>query len=327
MRPPAFWSAPKAGVLSGLLTPLSWLWRAGGAARRARITPFRPDIPVLCVGNAVLGGAGKTPVALSLAEALIQDGHRPHFLTRGYGGSAQGPHAVDLETDTAATVGDEALLLARTAPVWVAKDRAQGARAAQAAGASHIVMDDGFQNPGVAKTVSILVVDAQSGFGNGRIFPAGPLREPAAAALDRAGIVVVMGPFDAPAPPGIDAAGKAVVRACVVAAAPPLPPGTPCLAFAGIGRPEKFFATAEAIGLKLLRRRAFPDHHPYSEEDLRRLVQDARSRGARLITTEKDAVRVPPRYADDVTALPIVLEWQGGRSLYSVLKSVCPDVV
>lgn len=326
MRPPGFWTAARPGMAAGLLTPLSWLWRAGGAWRRGRARPYRPTIPVLCIGNAVMGGAGKTPVARDLALALQQAGHQPHILTRGYGGTVAGPHVVDPAVDTAATVGDEALLLARTAPVWVSRDRPSGARAAEEAGATHIVMDDGFQNPSLHKTVSVLVVDAQTGFGNGCVFPAGPLREPASAALERADVIVLMGDFDCPEPKEVAATTAPRLRAAMRVPDLPLPRGSDCVAFAGIGQPEKFFATAEAIGLKLRGRRSFPDHHPYSDAEMQALVQQARDCGAQLITTEKDAVRVPPRFAEAVTAIPIVLDWQGGRALLDTIRSEFPDV-
>lgn len=326
MKPPGFWSADRPGVSAAVMTPFSWLWQAGGALIRWRTIPYRPDIPVICIGNAVLGGAGKTPVARDLAEALVRAGHYPHFLTRGYGGTVDGPYLVDPSADRAAAVGDEAMLLARTAPVWVSKDRAAGARAAQAAGASHIVMDDGFQNPSLEKTISILVVDARFGFGNGCVVPAGPLRESASAALARANLIVLLGSFDCPEPDVLASSSLPRARGRVRVSDPPLGVGTECVAFAGIGQPEKFFATAEAIGLKLVSRRSFPDHHPYSDEEMQALDQEARSRGARLITTEKDAVRVPPRFADNVTSVPIVLEWRDERGPYSILKSGYPDV-
>lgn len=301
-RSPEFWR--QDGVLPLLLSPASLLWTAACRLRFALARPYRAPVPVICVGNVVAGGAGKTPVALDLAARLSA-----HVVARGYGGRIAGP--VRVGAHDYRDVGDEALLLARVAPTWVARDRAAGIAAAVEAGAKVVVLDDGFQNPAVAKDLSILVLD---GLGNGRVIPAGPLREPLADALGRADAVVLM-------------SGEATARCPVLRAR--LAPvngeafaGRKVVAFAGIGRPEKFFATLEAVGAELVERRAFPDHHPYCESELLPLARLAERAGARLVTTAKDAVRLPAGVRDAVGILEVQVVWDDEAALASLLERV-----
>lgn len=313
MKPPRFWSRSEPDYRARLLSPLSAAWMAASTLRRHMARPATVACPVICVGNVTLGGAGKTPVSLDIATRLIARGASPHFLTRGYGGRQTGPLRVDPDRHSARDVGDEPLLLARSAPTWIAKDRAAGAQAAVGAGASHIVMDDGFQNPGLEKTLSIVVIDAHSGLGNGCVFPAGPLREPLDAALARADAIVILGTGSTP---GLDFATlrQPVLYGRLHAERPEsLPPGTRCVAFAGIGRPEKFFETLSGLELELSLTREFPDHYRYRESDLDRLVRKAEALEAKLVTTEKDAVRLPARFRDTVTALPVSIVWDEGN--------------
>ena len=250
----------------------------------------RTKRPVLCVGNFTLGGAGKTPAALWLAKMLQDAGERPFCLSRGYGGSLSGPKLVDAHGDVAAQVGDEALLLARVAPTVVARDRPAGAQAAIAAGASVIVMDDGLQNASLVKDFTIAVVDGRRGLGNGRVFPAGPLRAPLAAQLASSDALLVIGDGEAGRDIGAKAAlplfhGRLVADAAALKA-------RRVLAFAGIGDPDKFFATAEAAGIAVARRQAFPDHHRFSAEEAAELIMRAEHDGLALLTTEKDRARM-----------------------------------
>lgn len=325
MRAPAFWSRPPEapGMAARLLSPLGLVYGLGGRLRMALARPHRPGVPVICVGNLTAGGAGKTPTAIALIEALDARGLTPHALTRGHGGKVRGPHLVDLARDTADRVGDEPLLLAAWAPVWVARDRAAGARAAEAAGAGTIVMDDGFQNPGLARTLSLVVVDAGQGFGNGRLIPAGPLREPVARGLARADAVVLIGSEEEAAAtlarwPAL--AGRPLLRARLEPLATGLPlEGADVVAFAGIGRPEKFFATLRALGARLVGAHGFADHEPYAVPILRRLLAEARGADAMLVTTEKDAVRLPPAFRREVMALPVRLRWDDPAALARLL--------
>ncbi len=324
MRAPEFWAADGAGMASTALLPLAWAYGLAVRARFAAGHPWRAPVPVLCVGNMVAGGAGKTPVALSLGGRLKGLGVAVHFLTRGYGGGAAGPLRVDAQRHAAEEVGDEALLLAGAAPTWVARDRAAGARAAAAAGAGAIVMDDGFQNPALAKDVSLLVVDAAYGFGNGRLMPAGPLREPLAAGLARADAMVVIGPDGADAARRMAApsgAGLPLLEARTV----PGPgaaglAGKRVLAFAGIARPEKFFRTLRSLDCELVAARAFPDHHAYSARDIESLRRAAAEAGAVPVTTAKDAVRLTPEARRGIEVLTITVRWEDEAALDAVLE-------
>lgn len=313
MRAPGFWSNPpdNPGWQAQILAPASALWQIGARWRNSGVTPYRATVPVLCIGNLTAGGAGKTPMTAALMERLAGRGAGAQVVSRGYGGSLKGPHMVDPLDDTVAEVGDEPLLLAARGLVWVAKDRAEGARAAEAAGARIILMDDGFQNPGLAKDASILMVDAGQGFGNGRLIPAGPLREPVADGLARADLVVVVGPADQRSAflDANDLGALPVVEAEMV----PLQTGLiltgePVIAFAGIARPEKFFETLRSVGANLIETHAFADHQTYAPQMLRRLIRDARSADAVLVTTEKDAVRLPDSVRRDVLTLQASLE-------------------
>ena len=314
MKAPRFWSNPadRPGWQARLLVPAAWLWRLGAWWRGRRVAPYRAPVPVVCVGNLTAGGAGKTPMVAALLARLVAQGRDPHVVSRGHGGrlGRAGPHRVDPDRDSHAEVGDEPLLLAALAPVWVARDRAAGVRAAAAAGAGLILMDDGFQNPSVVKDRSILMVDAGPGFGNARLIPAGPLREPVGAGLARADLVVLVGT-------GAErraAAGRWPGLAGAVAAR--LAPrrtglslaGERVLAFAGIGRPDKFFATLRGLGAEIVEAVAFEDHCDYPPAVLRRLQRRALAEDAMLVTTEKDAVRLPAGFRPEVVVVQVHLE-------------------
>lgn len=291
MRAPAFWWRPP-GLASAVLAPLAVLYGTVAAARLTR-AGARVGVPVICVGNPTLGGAGKTPTALAIVALLRDLGAAPALLTRGHGGRERGPHRVDAERDDAMRVGDEPLLLARAAPTIVARDRRAGAERAIAAGADVIVMDDGFQNPSLEKTLSLLVIDGAVGLGNGRVFPAGPLRAPLGPQLARAQMAVIVGdgaPGEAAAALAATS-GLAVLRATLVPQSLP-PLGRPLLAYAGIGRPEKFAATLAAAGRPPARLVAFADHHRFGAADAARLLADAARDGLALVSTEKDIARM-----------------------------------
>ncbi|HJS45058.1 MAG TPA: tetraacyldisaccharide 4'-kinase, partial [Rhizomicrobium sp.] len=314
MRAPDFWR--RRGLIGGLLAPLGTLYGATVAFKARRAKPFDAGIPVVCVGNLTAGGSGKTPVAIAVAEMLRAKGHRPYFLTRGYGGSEGGP-ALASPGHSAQMMGDEALLLARAAPAIVARDRAAGAKLAREKGATIIVMDDGHQNFTLRKDLSLVVVDAETGFGNGYQIPAGPLREPVAQGLARADAVVLVGDgapdlagFRGPVlrvhlkPDGVAFADKQV------------------FAFAGIGRPEKFAAALEASGATVTGRCFFADHHPYGEDEILRLK--AAAKDAMLVTTEKDFVRLTASQREGIRVLKIAAAFDEPAVLSGLLDSIAP---
>jgi tetraacyldisaccharide 4'-kinase len=321
MRAPDFWAAPP-GVAARLLAPLAAVWGVAARLRSAAAPAARAPVAVVCVGNLVAGGTGKTPVVLALTALAAARGVAAHVVTRGYGGRAAGPLRVDPTRHDAAVVGDEALLIAAAAPCWVARDRLGGARAAAAAGADLVVLDDGHQNPTIAKDLSLLVVDAEFGFGNGRLIPAGPLREPIAAGLARADAVVLIG--DGEPPPAVRASALPILRARLQPLDGDRFAGAPVIAFAGIGRPAKFFAGLAALGATLVAARAFPDHHRYRRREVARLRREAARAGARLVTTAKDWVRLPAALRRDIEVLEVAVRWDDPAAAARLLARVLP---
>jgi len=331
MRAPDFWDRKTDGILPSLLRPLGCLVATASTMRRKATAPWRAPVPVICVGNLVAGGAGKTPVAIDIVARLKAAGMDAHVVSRGYGGTELGPVRVDLATHTSQDVGDEPLLLARTASTWVSRDRRQGIEAAAEAGANIIIMDDGLQNPSVEKDLSLMVVDGAYGFGNGRVMPAGPLREPVETGLARTDAVVLLGADQADVWGRVQRLGykhMKVVRA-------KLEPvgnytdlkGQNVFAFAGIGRPEKFFKTLEEIGCKLAGCEAFDDHHPYTEAEILSILANAME--TPVITTAKDHVRLNPNQQKRVRVLDIALRWKQADEIDALLApfttASCPQ--
>lgn len=322
MKPPRFYDT--GHLLGAALSPLGALYTAAGVLRRALTRPHRLAVPVLCIGNLSLGGTGKTPVTADLAARLSRLGATPHILIRGYRGRLEGPVMVDPRRHRPEETGDEALLLAETATVWASPDRRASAEQAIQSGANVLLMDDGFQNPSLEKTASLLVFDAPAGLGNGYVFPAGPLREPLALGLRRADAAILIG-----APDRHDLGARLDGRLPVFAAdlAPPAESAQALkirqwFAFAGIGRPQKFFDTLTAHGATLAGIRAFADHHPYRREELEDLAAAAAACGARLITTEKDAVRLPTPWRQKIDVLPVAIRWQTPEAVDDFLKTL-----
>ncbi len=282
-------------MLASALAPLGRLYGARAEARFARAVPYRSKLPVVCIGNFTAGGGGKTPTAIAIAKILAELGAQPAFLTRGYGGNTEGPAPVK-KGDTAEEVGDEPLLLAGVAPTTVSADRAAGAKSIEAMDATVIVMDDGFQNPSLAKDISLIVGDAASGIGNGLVMPAGPLRAPLEAQIARADALIVIGEGSKAAPlvEAFTRCGKPTLKARLVPRQDKRWLSVlPVIGFAGIARPEKFFATIANNGARLIDRRSYPDHYRYSERQARSLLKEAKDYKAVLVTTEKDWVRLP----------------------------------
>lgn len=316
MRPPDFWSG--RGVTSALLWPAGTVYAWATRRRVARPPAYAPPVPVICVGNLSAGGSGKTPVAMSIAATLGNKGVAAHLLTRGYRGRLKGPVRVDPAVHTASDVGDEPLLLARAAPTWVARDRAAGAHAAVEAGARAIVMDDGHQNPALRKDLSLVVVDGGFGFGNRRVIPAGPLREPVAEGLARADAVVLIGDDEAEAGRLLGSTPRLNARLAPSEEALLLR-GRKVVAFAGIGRPDKFFDTLKALGAELVEAVPFADHHRFTEQDVMLVCEIASSRDAVPVTTEKDYVRLSSDARPMVTPVPVLLEWEKPAEILALL--------
>jgi tetraacyldisaccharide 4'-kinase len=300
LKTPSWWYR-KTGPAAAALEPVAALYGRVAASRLAKGNAYRSRLPVICIGNFTAGGGGKTPTAIAIAQLLNAMGKGPAFLTRGYGGTAKG--VVQVAGQDAATVGDEALLLAEVAPTFVSADRAAGAKAIEQTDADVIVMDDGFQNPSLAKDLSLIVVDAASGLGNGRVIPAGPLRAPLGPQMARADALLVIGDgkkADALIA-AFEGAGKPVLRA-KIAPAPQVDARwlsvMPVIGFAGIARPSKFFATLKGNGARLIDSHALGDHHRFSEKDAKALLKAADEKSAMLVTTEKDWARLPDNDED-----------------------------
>ena len=320
MRAPDFWFHDS--WLSRLLSPLSALWCWGAEYRQSGIETFRPGIPVICVGNIVTGGTGKTPVVLALAERLKNRSRKVHLLTRGYGGTDHGPTRVDPSKHTASQTGDEAQLLAEVAPTWVSRWRPDGAAAAVKGGADIIVMDDGFQNFTLSKDLSLIVIDGAVGFGNGRVMPAGPCREPVSAGLARAHAAIVIGNDIKSVEAQI--APIPILHASVVPdmAAYALK-GQRVLAFAGIGRPQKFFDMLQfQIQAHVVESISYPDHYKYKPGDLETLIAQAAMLDAIPVTTKKDWVRIPPAFQAKIKTIDIALRFADEAQLDRLLDKV-----
>lgn len=319
-------------LLRMLLTPLGWIWAGATARRIAGATPVDPGAGVISVGNLTVGGSGKTPVAMEALRLLRAAGVEAQALSRGYGGRLEGPVRVDPATHSADDVGDEPLMLAATAPAWIARDRVAGAKAAVADGARALVLDDAHQNPALKKSLSLIVVDGETRddewpFGDGSVFPAGPMREPLNAGLARADAVVVLLPADleAPDPELMDVFGALPAFVARLAPQGP-PPAGPQVGFAGIAKPWKVERSLKAAGCDLVDFAPFPDHAAYAEAELRALAERAEVFGAGLVTTEKDWVRLPPDWRARVTNWPVRARFDDETGFAALLRSSVQSV-
>lgn len=323
MHPPDFWYR-RPGVAAAMLAPLALCYAATGRLRAALTTPWAAPVPVICCGNLTVGGAGKTPTALAIGRAVAARDRAVAYLTRGYGGSARGPLKVDPSRHGAGEVGDEPLLLASRAPTFVGGNRKATAQAAIVDGADVLIMDDGLTNPTLRQDLSLVVVDGATGFGNGRVLPAGPLRERLARGIARAHAFVLVGTDLS------NLAADLAERAPVLAAR--LVPdetaltlrGRRVFAFAGIGRPTKFFDTLGEIGAQMVAQRTFPDHHPYSPDEAMRLVDTALRYDAAPVTTVKDHVRLPEAIRNLVTPVAVDLVFDDPVALERLIDQVLP---
>jgi tetraacyldisaccharide 4'-kinase len=320
---PGFWQSGSASRLPALLRPLAALYGLGNRLNQRMTAAQEIGAPVLSIGNLVAGGAGKTPTAIAIAQRLLALGRHPQIVSRGYGGRLTGPVRVDLNHHQAADVGDEALLLAAAAPTWIGSNRPAAARAAVVAGADCIIADDAHQTYALARRLSLLVVDGGYGFGNGLQLPAGPLREPIADGLARCDALVLIGPRSVPLP---DFGSRPVFAATLEpnAADAVRLRGRRVLAFAGIGRPEKFFTSLQQAGATVVQTATFPDHAPYSPDTVMRLVETAHRLSAIPVTTAKDQVRLPAAARTMVDVLRVSLNFSEPQKLDAYLTSKLP---
>ena len=331
MQAPDFWYDADASLPAAMLAPLAAAFDCAGRLNRWMTAPMPSPVPVICVGNLVAGGAGKTPTVIALARLLQVQGSTVHILTRGYGGREGGPLLVDPKRHSTVDVGDEALLLARAAPTWVGADRRVIAHRAADAGASVTIMDDGFQNPSIKKNFSLIVVDGEVGLGNGRVIPAGPLREDPVRALARADAILIMGEDRA----SVGAHLGRLARKQIPHLGARLVPtadgarlaGSKVFAFAGIARPEKFFASLRAAGCDVAGIRAFPDHYPFRASDVAALKSAAEKAGARLVTTEKDHVRLHPDDADAIATFAVEVAFDNPDRMLALLSPLLTKAV
>jgi tetraacyldisaccharide 4'-kinase len=327
LEAPSFWYRQR-GMFAAALAPLATLYGRIAETKFARATPYRSRLPVICIGNFTLGGSGKTPTAISVASLLGSLGARPAFLTRGYGGKSKGPVFVG-KGNSAVEVGDEPLLLAEVAPTMISADRAAGAKAIEATDATAIIMDDGFQNPGLTKDLSLIMIDAGLGIGNGLVMPAGPLRAPLEAQIARADALIVVGSGGnaAPLEQAFAARSKPVLNVRVVPRQDKRWLGVlPVIAFAGIAAPEKFYATLGVNGARVIAKRSFGDHHRYTQREAQALLKEAEECKAMLVTTEKDFVRIPDEEGMPLGELkfrcrpfPIAIEFEDEAAVTALL--------
>ena len=313
MKAPKFWE--NNGLLAKILSPLAGIY-AGKTAKRLLETGYKSSIPVICIGNLVAGGAGKTPICIWLAKQLFSQGKKVHFLSNGYGGDFTKAQKVD--SNDCKKFGDEAVLLAKTAPTWVGKDRSETAKLAEAEGAEILIMDDGFQSPTLQKDFSIIVVDGKYGFGNGRVIPAGPLREPIDIGLKRADCVIVIGEEQAKLPKFEIPKFAAQLNIYY----DPFLQNEDVVAFCAIARPQKFYDSLTEKGLKIVAKISFADHYLYSEQDLKNILQRATDLQAVAITTEKDYVKIPKQLHLMFHLVRAEVEFAEAEALLDLIKKI-----
>jgi tetraacyldisaccharide 4'-kinase len=321
MKTPRFWQHPS--LLGALLSPLGYLYGLGARFDRTHTIPERAPLPVIALGNAVAGGAGKTPTAMALAPLLRA--YNPYFITRGYGGRIRYAHRV-APGDVWQDVGDEPLLLAHVAPTWIGASRVEAARAAHLAGAGIVIADDALQHHALHKDTTLLVIDGGFGIGNGRLLPAGPLREPLEEALKRSDAIVFIGEDKTNLLPQLG--DKPIFHAQMVPdTSSTWVKGTKLLAFAGLARPQKFYDTLRELGGDVVLTQNFPDHHAYSDNDLQLLLDAAERIGATPISTTKDAVKFPARFRNKIRILPVTLQFAEPAALQNWLQSRLPQPI
>lgn len=315
MKAPSFWYQPPS-IYSKILTPTAWIYEHSERFLRSLKKPKKLTVPIISIGNIVCGGSGKTPTSLALGQILQQKGHPAHFVTRGYKGKKQGPHKVNLSFDSYKDVGDESLLLASQNPTWVAKNKVLGAIKSIKNGAKIIILDDGHQTTGLYKDLSLVVVDLNQSFGNGSVVPAGPLRENLQKGLERADAIIRIGKGDLNI-------SKPIFTARIIPTVPSLPK-KPCVAFCGLGFPEKFYSSLKDLGLEVKEKISFPDHYHYKNSDLIKLLKLSEEKNSFLVTTRKDFVKIPPPWQNKVYVLDIKIQFDDEEALYRYMCEKIP---
>jgi tetraacyldisaccharide 4'-kinase len=320
LHAPKFWFQQRT-FFAALLQPLAFIYDAVGHFLRGRVVPQKMSVPVICIGNVLVGGSGKTPVVRTLAKMLQKQGFTPHIISRGYGGYAHGPMRVEVTLHTLGEVGDEPLLLAPIAPVWVAKDKVAGAQAAIAAGADILILDDGLQNPSLHKDINFLVIDATRGLGNGHVLPAGPLRETIQNALSKTTAIIWIGDGNselhkklASHTPLLAAASHTVCMTRDMS-------GQKVLAFCGLGNTQKFYDGLAALGATVLKTVDFPDHYVWSTVEIKQLLAQAKTLNAIPVTTAKDAVRIPKSLLDEITICDVKIDFSDETELLKFIPA------
>ena len=316
---PKFWKT--SNLLAKILTPLSFIYLVLFFCRKYLSRRRKVNIPVICIGNITAGGAGKTPVAISIAKFLISKDLKPHFLTRGYKGKLKGPTLVS-NKHSSADVGDEPILLSEVAPTWVSKNKIQGAKSALKSDADIIIMDDGLQNNTIHKDLSILVIDGGYGFGNNKLIPAGPLRESVKSSSTKIDFIVFVNDPAKNVKMDLSVFKCPILQSNIETIADDIDLNKKFSAFCGIARPEKFFASLKKIGINLTFSKSFPDHHRYSEDEIMRLIEDSNIDNSLILTTKKDWVRIPEQAKLMVHFLDCKIKFQSIIKLESNLKRI-----
>ena len=308
LRAPKFWNTEDSGLIK-ILDPISKLYSFISNVRLNSVVPVKASVPVVCVGNVVLGGAGKTPTVELVCNILREKFQDPHILTAGYGGYLKNVVRVDPKLHSYLQVGDEALLSATVAPTWVGRNRVNSGKAAVACGADVLIMDDGFQNNSLEKDLKILVVDSRQAFGNGHLFPAGALRETPVTGVNKSDIVLIIGERNEELEDKIKAIKPSIpiFRAKLEVTSPVVVENNRVVGFCGLGYPQKFKKTLLDCGYELIDFVSFSDHHPYTITEIQKLITGAKSVDATLITTRKDFVKIPAVFKNEISVIEIKL--------------------
>ena len=321
LKAPKFWYLKKDTYLSNSLYPFSLLFRLGTKLRIILSQKKNAELPIICIGNIVVGGAGKTPVSLKIGKMLRQAGYSPHFVSKGYSGIEKNNTLVQ-KWHSPKSVGDESILLSEVAPTWIGFDRNKSFNLAKEKGADCIIMDDGFQNPTIQKDFSIIVINEEQEFGNKRVMPSGPLRESITRGLSRTNLIIVIGTISKEIKTKIPIHIPVINASFAISDENKIFKGQKITAFAGIAYPEKFFTSLAEQGARIVKEVIYPDHHIYHENDLLNLAEIANKTQSILVSTQKDFVRIPKSYRSLVNTLEGEIVFDNEELLLEILSNV-----